>query len=271
MLRIQEVLDAHEQIVDRPGARMLPPFSHAIQLHDVSFSYGETPPALSGVTATIRAGESVAIVGPSGSGKSTLLGLLLRLNDPTTGTVTFDGHDVRGVTQLSLRSQIGVVFQSSFLFDMTLRENIRLGKPDATDDAVTEAARDAGIHDFIMSLPDGYDTRVGDGGGSLSGGQRQRVALARALVRRPAILVLDEPAAALDAQSEASLQRTLHQLGRGKTVISVTHRLAPSGADRILVLDAGRLVEDGGHLELVAQGGTYAQLWKAHQASVAAP
>jgi ATP-binding cassette subfamily B protein len=267
MLRIQEVLEASEQIVDGPGARRLPPFSRAIEFHDVGFAYGQAPPALVGVSATIHAGESVAIVGPSGSGKSTLVGLLLRLNDPTTGVLTVDGHDVRGVTQVSLRTQIGVVFQDSLLFDMTFRENIRLGKPDASDEAIVEAARDAGIHDFIVSLPAGYDTRVGEGGSSLSGGQRQRVALARALVRRPAILVLDEPAAALDPQSEASLHRTLQQLAKGRTLISVTHRLTSSSADRILVLDGGRLVEDGIHPDLVLQGGTYSELWGAQVGS----
>jgi ABC-type protease/lipase transport system fused ATPase/permease subunit len=144
------------------------------------------------VTAVIRAGESVVIVGPSGSGKSTLLGLLLRLQDPTGGAITVDGRDIRDVTQLSLRTQIGVVFQQSFLFDTTLRENIRFGKPDASNEEIEAAACDADIHDHIASLPDGYETLAGEGGGSLSGGQRQRVALARALIRQPAILVLDE-------------------------------------------------------------------------------
>jgi ATP-binding cassette subfamily B protein len=267
MLRIQEVLGAQEQVVDMAGARPLPPFSHAIQLHNVSFGYGDASPALAEVTATILAGESVAIVGSSGSGKSTLLGLLLRLHDPTGGSITVDGHDVRHVTQLSLRTQIGVVFQDSFLFDTTLRENIRLGKPDATDEEIEVAARDAGIHDFISSLPDGYDTPAGGGGGTLSGGERQRVALARALVRQPAILILDEPASALDAQSEASFHRTLQRLAKGRTVISVTHRLTSSVSDRILVINAGRLVEEGSHCDLVALGGVYAELWRAHNQS----
>jgi ATP-binding cassette subfamily B protein len=263
MVRIQEVLDAPPQIVDAVGARPLPLFSQDIQFNDVSFGYGGDSPALSHVTTTIRAGESVVIVGPSGSGKSTLLGLLLRLHDPTGGCIVVDGHDVRDVTQVSLRTQIGVVFQQSFLFDTTLRENIRFGKPDASNEEIEAAARDAEIHDFITSLPDGYDTRAGESGGSLSGGQRQRVALARALVRQPAILVLDEPASALDAQTEASIHRTLQRLAKGRTVVAVTHRLTTSVSDRILVLKAGRLVEEGHHVHLVALGGTYAELWRA--------
>jgi len=267
MLRIQEVLEAQEQVVDRPDARALPPFSDAIRFENVSFGRGDSAPALTSVTAAIRSGESVVIVGPSGSGKSTLLGLLLRLADPTGGSVTVDGHDLRHVTQVSLRTQIGVVFQDSFLFDTTLRENIRLGKPEATDEEIEAAARDAGIHDFIASLPEGYATRAGEGGASLSGGERQRVAIARALVRKPAILILDEPASALDAQTEGAINRTLQQLGKGRTVIAVTHRLTSSSSDRILVLNGGRLVEEGMHPDLLARGGVYAELWRAQNHS----
>ena len=263
MARIQEVLDAPEEVPERPGARPLPRLASAIELRDVSFAYGASAPALSHVTVTIRAGESIAIVGPSGSGKSTMLGLLLRLHDPSGGTIAIDGHDLRSVTQTSLRTQIGVVFQQSYLFDMTLRENIRLGHPEASDGEIEAAARDAGIHEFIASLPRGYDTRVGEGGGGLSGGERQRVALARALVRRPAILILDEPTSALDAQAEAAFHRTLQKLSEGRTVISVTHRLATSMAGRILVLSGGRLVEDGSHDELIERSGVYSELWQA--------
>jgi len=263
MARIQEVLDAPQQVGDMAGARPLPRVSQDIQLRNVTFGYDDSPPTLIDVTATIRAGESIAIVGPSGSGKSTLLGLLLRLHDPTSGSIAIDGHDIRQVTQISLRTQIGVVFQESFLFDVTLRENIRLGKPEASDEEVEAAARDAGIHDFIASLPEGYDTRAGEGGSDLSGGERQRIALARALVRRPAILILDEPTSALDAQAEADFHETMHELAKGRTVIAVTHRLTASVADRILVLDDGRLVEDGSHEHLVARGGVYAELWNA--------
>ena len=263
MARIQEVLDAPEEVAERPGARPLPRFAGAIELRDVSFGYGASAPALSHVSVTIRAGESIAIVGPSGSGKSTMLGLLLRLHDPSGGVIAIDGHDLRSVTQTSLRTQIGVVFQESYLFDMTLRENIRLGNPEASDAEIEAAARDAGIHEFIESLPRGYDTRIGERGGGLSGGERQRVALARALVRRPAILILDEPTSALDAHAEAAFLRTLQKLSEGRTVILVTHRLARSMAARILVLSGGRLVEDGSHDALIARSGVYSELWQA--------
>jgi ATP-binding cassette subfamily B protein len=266
MARIQEVLDAREGVVDRTGAQPLPPLSDAIRFDNVSYGYGAAP-ALAGVSLTIRRGESVVIVGPSGSGKSTFVALLLRLDDPTEGAVTIDGHDLRDVTQLSLRTQMGVVFQDSFLFDATVRENIRFGNPEATDSEIEAAARDAGIHEVVTALPDGYDTCIGRGGASLSGGERQRVAIARALVREPAILVLDEPASALDAQTEAAITRTLQQLAKGRTVIAVTHRLAASVTDRIVVLSAGRLAEEGTHPDLVARGGIYAELWRAQNQS----
>ena len=263
MARIQEVLDAPEEMAEKPGARPLPRFAGAIELRNVSFAYRASAPTLSHVSVTIRAGESIAIVGPSGSGKSTMLGLLLRLHDPSGGAITIDGHDLRTVTQTSLRTQIGVVFQESYLFDMTLRENIRLGNPEASDGEIEAAARDAGIHEFIASLPRGYDTRVGERGGGLSGGERQRVALARALVRRPAILILDEATSALDAQAEAAFHRTLQKLSEARTVVSVTHRMATPMAGRILVLSGGRLVEDGSHDELIERSGVYSELWQA--------
>jgi len=263
MRRIQEVLDAEDEVVDAAGARALPPFSRAIEFRGVGYRYGDASGGLTDVTTTIGAGESVTVVGPSGAGKTTLIGLLLRLHDPTSGAITIDGHDLRHVSQVSLRTQIGVVFQDSFLFDVTLRENIRLGRPEASDADVEAAAREAGIHDFIAALPAGYETLAGGGGGSaLSGGERQRVALARALVRRPAILVLDEPASALDAQAEAAINRTLELIARGRTVIAVTHRLSPTSA-RLLVFSGGRLVEDGSHERLLALGGVYAELWRA--------
>jgi ATP-binding cassette subfamily B protein len=266
MTRIQEVLSAREGVADRAGARALPPFADAIQFDNVHYGYNGTR-VLNGVQLTIRRGESILIVGPSGSGKSTLLAMLLRMDDPTSGTVAIDGHDLRDVTQVSLRTRMGVVFQESFLFDTTVRENIRFGNPEATDAAIETAARDAGIHDVIAALPDGYDTRLGGGGAGLSGGERQRVAIARALVREPTILVLDEPASALDAQAEAAINRTLRQVATGRTVIAVTHRLAPAATDRIVVMSAGRLVEDGTHAELIALGGVYADLWQAQHRS----
>ena len=270
MARIDEVLQTSDAVIDRAGARTLPPFSDAIRFENVHYGYNRTP-VLAGVQFTIRRGESILIVGPSGSGKSTLLTLLLRLADPSSGAVTIDGHDLRDVTQMSLRTRMGVVFQESFLFDTTVRENIRFGNPDATDAEIEAAARDAGIHDVIAALPDGYDTRLGGGAARLSGGERQRVSIARALVREPEILVLDEPASALDAQAEVAINRTLRQVAKGRTVIAVTHRIAPAGTDRILVMSAGRLIEDGTHAELIALGGVYAALWRAQNFSASDP
>jgi len=267
MTRIQEVLNAREGVADKPGAPSLPPFIDAIRFDNVHYGYAGSR-VLAGIQLTIRRGESVLIVGPSGSGKSTLLALLLRMDDPTIGTVSIDGHDLRDVTQVSLRTRMGVVFQDSFLFDTTVRENIRFGNPEATNAAIEAAARDAGIHDVIAALPNGYDTRLGGGATGLSGGERQRVSIARALVREPELLILDEPASALDAQAEAAITRTLRQVAKGRTVIAVTHRLAPAATDRILVMSAGQLVEDGTHAELLARGGVYADLWRAqHQAA----
>ena len=270
MARIDEVLQTSDAVIDRAGARTLPPFSDAIRFENVHYGYNRTP-VLAGVQFTIRRGESILIVGPSGSGKSTLLTLLLRLADPSSGAVTIDGHDLRDVTQMSLRTRMGVVFQESFLFDTTVRENIRFGNPDATDAEIEAAARDAGIHDVIAALPDGYDTRLGGGAARLSGGERQRVSIARALVREPEILVLDEPASALDAQAEVAINRTLRQVAKGRTVIAVTHRIAPAATDRILVMSAGRLIEDGTHAELIALGGVYAALWRAQNFSASDP
>lgn len=266
MTRIQEVLSARESVADRAGAHALPPFSDAIQFDNVHYDYAGVR-VLTGIRLTIRRGESILIVGPSGSGKSTLLSLILRMDDPVIGTVSIDGHDLREVTQVSLRMRMGVVFQESVLLDTTVRENIRLGNPEASDAAIESAARDAGIHDVIAALPNGYDTRLGGGAANLSGGERQRVAIARALVREPTILILDEPASALDAQAEAAINRTLRQVAKGRTLIAVTHRLAPAATDRILVLSGGQLVEDGTHAELIALGGVYAELWRVQHQS----
>jgi ATP-binding cassette subfamily B protein len=215
-----------------------------------------------GLSLTIRAGQSVAFVGRNGSGKSTLLSLLLRLYDPDRGAITLDGRDLRSLTQESLRAQFGVVFQDSFLFDRSIGENIRLGRPDATDAEVVAAARAAQIDTLITSLPEGYETVVGARGGRLSGGQRQRIALAHALVRNPAVLILDEATSALDPATEAAFNETLAGLSLGRTVISVTHRLRSiTQADQIFVLDEGGLVEQGTHEELLRLRGLYRHLW----------
>jgi ATP-binding cassette subfamily B protein len=263
MQRIVELLRETPQVIDTPAATPLPRFQQAICFEDVDFGYTREQRQLHGVCFTIRAGESIAFVGPSGSGKSTILQLLSRFYDPVAGQVTLDGYDLRHVTQASLRAQYGIVFQDSLLFNTTIRENIRVGKPGATDTEVEVAARAAEIHDLIDRMPEGYETVVGERGGLLSGGQRQRIAIARAMLRDPAILILDEATSALDAATEAAINLTLAQIGRGRTMIAVTHRLATVGkADRIFVLNHGRLVEQGHHEELLASQGMYAQLWE---------
>ncbi len=263
MQRIQELLEEQPGVVDPPDAPPLPRLSREIRFNDVKFGYSPAQLNLDDVNFAIRAGETVAFVGPSGSGKSTVLTLLTRFYEPVAGTVAFDGHDVRVASQDSLRGQLGIVFQESILFDTTIHENIRVGKPDATDAEIEAAARSAEIHDLITAMPEGYDTPVGERGGRLSGGQRQRIAIARALLRDPRVLVLDEATSALDAASEASINQTIERVARGRTVVSVTHRLASIiNMDRIFVMERGHLVEQGKHDELLARGGVYAKLWE---------
>src|SRR5437867_9588831 len=260
--RIEDLLSQRPQVVDAPGAHPLPRLAREIRFDDVTFSYNGGQSQLDHVRFTIPAGETVAIVGPSGAGKSTILSLITRLYDVTAGAVTIDGHDLRQVTQDSLRAQIGVVLQETFLFNTTVRENIRLGKPEATDAEIEAAARAAEIHDLIVSLPQGYDTPTGELGGLLSGGQRQRIAIARAILREPTILILDEATSALDPATEAAIIATLERLARKRTVLVVTHRLAAiQRADRIFVVDAGSVVEHGRHDELLDRRGLYYELW----------
>ncbi len=263
MQRIEDILLERAKVDDRPDAGVLPPLAREIAFRRVTFSYGGGDPILRNVDLRIPKGSAVAVVGPSGSGKSTVLSLILRFYDPDGGAVLLDGLDLRSVTQDSLRRHIGVVFQESLLFNATIRENIRLGKLDATAEEIEKAARLAGVHEFVEGLPDKYETVVGERGGKLSGGQRQRIGIARALLRNPEILVLDEATSALDPSTEAGVNATLVAASQGRTLISVTHRLAPIvHSDSILVFDRGSLVEQGRHEELLARRGVYARLWE---------
>ena len=268
--RVEELLVTGD---DGAEAAALPPhgrLQRAIELRDVTVEYTTGRRALDGVTATIPRGSSVAVVGPSGSGKSTLLSLLLRLQDPTSGSVRLDGRDLREGSVESLRQQMAVVSQDSFLFSASIAENIRVGRREASDAEVEAAARAAEIHEFVTGLPNGYATMIGERGMRLSGGQRQRIALARALVREPEILLLDEATSALDATTESAVNATLRRMAAGRTVVSVTHRLSSVvHADRVLVMANGRLVEEGTHAELLARAGVYASLWEKQHGFIA--
>jgi ATP-binding cassette, subfamily B, bacterial len=260
---IQEMLDEPSRGADRPGAPDLPRITNDITFDRVTFQYeGSQAPVLDNLSLKLNVGKSIAIVGPSGSGKSTLLNLILRLYVPDEGRVTIDGVDIRKVTLESLRKSMAVVFQENMLFNMSIRENIRLGKEGATDKEVEEAARKAEIHRYIMSLPQKYDTSVGERGDTLSGGQRQRIAIARAIVRDPSILLLDEATSALDQTTEAAVNKTLLKLARGRTMIFSTHRLTSVvEMDEIIVISGGRAIERGSHAKLLAANGMYRKLW----------
>jgi len=264
MQRLDELLAEPVEPADSPDAIVPASLAGQIELQQVSFTYpGGERPSLRDLDLRIAAGSHVAIVGPSGSGKSTLLGILMRAFDPTSGRITVDGDDLRRVRRDGLLGHLGVVFQESFLFAGTVRDNIRLGRPAASDAEVEAAARAAQLHEAIQHLPNGYETPLGEGGGGLSGGQRQRVALARAMLRNPAILLLDEPTSALDPLTEAEFIATLGRLSAGRTVVSVTHRLQTVlGADHIFVMDHGQVVQRGSHAALVRDpDGVYARLW----------
>jgi ATP-binding cassette subfamily B protein len=266
MDRMFRLLEENREIEDRPGAIDLPPGPAAIRFERVDFSYESNRQILFDVSFEVPAGSKVAVVGHSGSGKSTLARLLYRFYDVNAGRVAVNGADLRDVRQASLRGAIAIVPQDTVLFNDTIRYNIHYGRPDATEEEVIEAARSAHIHDFIASLPDGYETRVGERGLKLSGGEKQRVAIARALLKEPRILIFDEATSALDSKSEKAIQAELDRIARGHTTLVIAHRLSTvMDADQILVMDHGRIVERGTHRELLAADGAYAQMWALQQ------
>ena len=262
MSRIDDLLTITPQVKERPGAIEAPASLGDIDYQNVSFGYSHGQPILQGVSLSIPAGTSAAFVGASGSGKSTMLNLLLRFYDPDSGSISAGGQDIRGYSLGSWRRRLGSVFQESLLFNLPLIENIRMARPEALVEEIEGAARDAEIHNFIQTLPQGYHMPAGERGGRLSGGQRQRISIARAILRNPAVLVLDEATSALDPGTESAINATLGRLAEGRTCISVTHRLTgATTADIIFVFECGRIVESGSHAELLTRGGHYASLW----------
>jgi len=262
--RCFEILDREEETKDDPGAIMMPAAKGEITFAGISFAYDPKAPVIAGVDLAIAPGETVAFVGGTGAGKSTLLSLVPRFYDPTAGIVRIDGHDLRGVTKASLRSQIGMVLQDTLLFSSSIRENIAYGREGATEAEIIEAARRAQAYDFIMAQPQGFDTPVGERGGHLSVGQRQRLGIARAFLKNAPILLLDEPTSALDPSTEKAIMETIAELMKGRTTLIITHRLSTvHHLGRVVLLEHGRIAEQGTGPELLAAGGSYARLYHA--------
>jgi ATP-binding cassette subfamily B protein len=261
-----DLLEQPAEITDKPNAKDLRISGGTVELDTVSFAYSSDRPILKDVSLTVPAGQTIAIVGSSGSGKSTIGRLLFRFYDVVSGALRIDGQDVRDVTQESLHSAIGVVPQDTVLFNDTIQYNIAYGRDGATQDEIEQAAKDAQIHDFIMSLPDGYETTVGERGLKLSGGEKQRVGIARTLLKNPPILLLDEATSALDTETEHEIQEALDRAAEGRTVITIAHRLSTvAHADAIYVLEKGRVVEFGTHDDLLSRKGRYFALWTMQQ------
>jgi subfamily B ATP-binding cassette protein MsbA len=269
--RLFELLDREAEIVDAPDARDLEQVEGTVEFDNVQFEYVANVPVLRGISLRAEPGELVALVGPSGAGKTTIINLIPRFYDATEGAVRVDGLDIRSVTQRSLRAHIGIVSQETFLFSGSVRDNIAYGKPDARDDQVIAAAQAANAHDFILELPQGYDTEVGERGIKLSGGQKQRISIARAILRDPRLLIMDEATSSVDTETETLIQRAIERLVHERTTFVIAHRLSTVlHADQILVLDEGRIVERGTHAELLARGGLYRKLYETQFRAAAA-
>ena len=256
-----EILDRPTRLIERAGAGELNVTNGDIAFEAVSFSYGDDEPVLKDLSLVIPGGKTTALVGPSGGGKSTIMGLVQRFNDVSEGRIVIDGVDIRDCTIASLNQHIALVTQDTVLFSGSIRENIRFGRMDATDDEVEAAAKNAFAHDFIMAQPQGYDTQIGENGTSLSGGQKQRVAIARAMLKNAPIVLLDEATSALDSQSEAKVQAAFERLSENRTSLVIAHRLSTiRNADKICVIEDGQLIEEGSHDELLGKDGFYASL-----------
>ena len=257
-----ELMREPAEVKDKPAAPALSVTGGAVRFDDVSFHYDEDRPILKGISFEVPAGKTVAIVGPSGAGKSTISRLMFRFYDVTDGAITIDGQDIRDVQQHSLRANIGMVPQDTVLFNDTLEYNIGYGRPDATRDEIEEASRMAQVSEFIGSLPQGFDTEVGERGLKLSGGEKQRVAIARTILKAPPILMLDEATSALDSHTEREIQSALDEVSQNRTTVVIAHRLSTViDADEIIVLEAGRIKERGSHTDLLEQQGLYASMW----------